>query len=256
MKPALLWLLVLGLVACRAEKSSPPASAPPSPPIADAAQRGDPYEATRNKMVDDTIVARGIKDERVVAAMRKVHRHRLVPPELQPRAYEDNPLAIGFEQTISQPYVVATMTEAAQLAAGEKVLEIGTGSGYQAAVLAELGGVEVYSIEIVEPLAQRTHKLLERMGYTKQLHLRIGDGYQGWPDAAPFDAIIVTAAPEKVPQPLIDQLAVGGRLVIPVGKEGDQDLKVITRTKDGTTSESLYPVRFVPMTGEAQQKKK
>jgi protein-L-isoaspartate(D-aspartate) O-methyltransferase len=175
-----------------------------------------------------------------------------VPPDQRARAYEDTPLPIGFEQTISQPYVVAAMTEAAQLAPGEKVLEIGTGSGYQAAVLAELG-VDVYSIEIVEPLAKRTHELLARMGYTK-LHLRIGDGYQGWPDAAPFDAIVVTAAPEKIPQPLIDQLAVGGRLVIPVGAQGDQDLRVITRSANGTTTESLFPVRFVPMTGKAQRK--
>jgi protein-L-isoaspartate(D-aspartate) O-methyltransferase len=205
-------------------------------------------------MVDETIANRGVKDARVIAAMRKVQRHRLVPPELRPRAYEDNPLPIGFEQTISQPYIVAAMTEAAQLEPGEKVLEIGTGSGYQAAVLAELG-VEVYSIEIVEPLAKRTHELLARLGYN-QLHLRIGDGYKGWPEAAPFDAIIVTAAPEKVPQPLIDQLAVGGRLVIPVGESGDQELRVISRKKDGTTSETLMNVRFVPMTGEAQHKKK
>jgi len=253
MKRALLALL--WLVACRAEKSPPqPAPAQPPAPAPAPAPQTDPYEAARNKMVDETIVARDVKDPRVIAAMRKVHRHRLVPPDLQPRAYEDNPLSIGFEQTISQPYIVAAMTEAAQLTPGEKVLEIGTGSGYQAAVLAELGDVEVYSIEIVEPLAQRTHKLLDRMGY-KQLHLRIGDGYQGWREAAPFDAIIVTAAPEKIPQPLIDQLAVGGRLVIPVGKDGHQDLKVVTRGKDGTTSESLFPVRFVPMTGEAQNKK-
>jgi len=246
-------IVLLALAACREGASPPPAPAPGST-TAPAPAPKDNYEASRHKMVDETIAKRGVNDERVLAAMRKVHRHRLVPPDLQPRAYEDNPLPIGFEQTISQPYVVAAMTEAAQLTPGEKVLEIGTGSGYQAAVLAELGGVEVYSIEIVQPLAERTHKLLERMGYTK-LHLRIGDGYKGWPEAAPFDAIIVTAAPEKVPQPLIDQLAVGGRLVIPVGKEGDQDLKVITRGKDGTTSESLFPVRFVPMTGEAQKKK-
>jgi protein-L-isoaspartate(D-aspartate) O-methyltransferase len=250
-------LLVL-LVACGGDKSPAPAPTPPPAPAAKApvapVAPSDPRDADRNKMVDETIANRGITDPRVLAAMRKVHRHRLVPPELQPRAYEDNPLPIGFEQTISQPYIVAAMTEAAQLAPGEKVLEIGTGSGYQAAVLAELGGVEVYSIEIVEPLAERTHKLLARMGYDK-LHLRIGDGYKGWPEAAPFDAIIVTAAPEAVPQPLIDQLATGGRLVIPVGKAGDQDLRVLTRGKDGTTTESLFAVRFVPMTGEAQKKK-
>jgi len=245
-------LLLLGFATCREGASPPPA---PAPAPAPAAPPHAKYDAIRNKMVDETIQDRGVKDARVLAAMRKVHRHRLVPPDLQPRAYEDNPLPIGFEQTISQPYIVAVMTEAAQLTPGEKVLEIGTGSGYQAAVLAELGGIEVYSIEIVEPLAVRTHQLLARMGYDK-LHLRIGDGYKGWPEAAPFDAIIVTAAPDKVPQPLIDQLAVGGRLVIPVGEPGDQDLKVITRGKDGTTSESLFPVRFVPMTGEAQKKKK
>jgi protein-L-isoaspartate(D-aspartate) O-methyltransferase len=248
-------LALVLLLACGREASAPP-PAPVSAPAAapTPAEPADTRDAERNKMVDETIANRGIVDPRVVAAMRKVHRHRLVPPAMQPRAYEDNPLPIGFDQTISQPYIVAAMTEAAQLTPGEKVLEIGTGSGYQAAVLAELGGVEVYSIEIVEPLAERTHKLLARMGYDK-LHLRIGDGYQGWPDAAPFDAIIVTAAPEKVPQPLIDQLAVGGRLVIPVGKAGDQDLRVISRGKDGTTTESLFPVRFVPMTGEAQKRK-
>ena len=251
MKRALL-LLVL---ACRAEKSPPqPAPTPGSAPAPVEPAPADDRAGERHRMVDETIANRDVTDPRVLGAMRKVHRHRLVPPDLQKRAYEDNPLPIGFEQTISQPYIVAAMTEAAQLTPGEKVLEIGTGSGYQAAVLAELGGVEVYSIEIVAPLAERTHKLLARMGYDK-LHLRIGDGYKGWPEAAPFDAIIVTAAPEKVPQPLIDQLAIGGRLVIPVGKQGDQDLKVITRGKDGTTTESLFPVRFVPMTGEAQKKK-
>jgi protein-L-isoaspartate(D-aspartate) O-methyltransferase len=241
------------LVACGSDKATPPPPPAPAPPPPAAPAPADPTEAARNKMVDETIAARDIRDPRVLAAMRKVKRHQLVPPELRARAYEDTPLPIGFEQTISQPYIVAAMTEAAQIAPGEKVLEVGTGSGYQAAVLAELGA-DVYSIEIVEPLATRTHELLARMGYTK-LHLRIGDGYRGWPEAAPFDAIIVTAAPEKIPQPLIDQLAVGGRLVIPVGGQGDQDLRVITRSKDGTTSETLFPVRFVPMTGEAQRTK-
>jgi protein-L-isoaspartate(D-aspartate) O-methyltransferase len=241
--------LVMLVVACNAEKASPPPVQQPAP--IKPAPSADAYAAARDKMVDETIASRGITDARVIAAMRKVERHKLVPAELQPRAYEDNPLPIGFEQTISQPYIVAAMTEAAQLAPGEKALEIGTGSGYQAAVLAELG-VDVYSIEIVEPLAKRTHELLARMGYDK-LHLRIGDGYRGWPEAAPFDAIIVTAAPEQIPQPLLDQLAIGGRLVIPVGKQGDQDLRVITRKKDGSASETLFPVRFVPMTGEAQE---
>jgi len=240
--------LLFALV-CACGSDNAPAPTSTQQPTAPAQ---DPFVAQRNKLVDETIVARGITDKRVIAAMRKVPRHRLVPPEHRGRSYDDSPLPIGFDQTISQPYIVAAMTEAAQLTPGEKVLEIGTGSGYQAAVLAELG-VDVYSIEIVEPLAKRTHELLARMGYNK-LHLRIGDGYKGWPEAAPFDAVIVTAAPEKIPQPLIDQLAVGGRLVIPVGKSGDQELKVIERRKDGTTSETLMQVRFVPMTGEAQKK--
>lgn len=257
-----MWVLMVlcVLLACRAEKSPPPAQSPTTamstttPGASTTGSSGvdeDALAAARKRMVDETIVARGVKDPRVIAAMRAVKRHELVPPELVSRAYEDNPLPIGYEQTISQPYVVAAMTEAAQVAPGEKVLEVGTGSGYQAAVLAEMGA-EVYSIEIVEPLAKRTHDLLAKMGYDK-LHLRIGDGYQGWPEAAPFDAIIVTAAPRKVPQPLIDQLAVGGRLVIPVGQDGAQELRVITRGENGTTSETLFPVRFVPMTGQAQQ---
>jgi protein-L-isoaspartate(D-aspartate) O-methyltransferase len=200
--------------------------------------------------VAETIEARGIKDPRVLEAMRRAPRHELVPESLRARSYEDNPLPIGWDQTISQPYIVAAMTEAAQLSAGEKVLEVGTGSGYQAAVLAEMPGLDIYSIEIVEPLAKRTHELLAKLGYTK-LHLRIGDGYRGWPEAAPFDAIILTAAPDHVPQPLVDQLAPDGRLVIPVGASGDQQLKVLTKTLDGTTTETLFDVRFVPMTGEA-----
>jgi len=200
-------------------------------------------------MVDDTVAARGVKDPAVLSAMRRVPRHEFVPAAQRARAYADDALAIGFEQTISQPYIVGLMTEAAHLTPGKRVLEIGTGSGYQTAVLAELGA-EVYSIEIVEPLAQRSHALLARLGYTK-LHLRIGDGYRGWPDAAPFDAIIVTAAPREVPQPLVAQLAVGGRLVIPVGDQA-QTLRVIERgAGGGTTSETLLDVRFVPMTGES-----
>lgn len=204
-------------------------------------------------MVDDQVRGRGIRDPRVLEAMRKVPRHELVPDDVRAHAYEDRPLPIGFDVTISQPYIVAAMTEAARVQRGDRVLEVGTGSGYQAAVLAELGA-DVYSIEIIEPLAKRTAGDLERLGY-KQIHLRIGDGYRGWPEAAPFHAIIVTAAPEKIPQPLIDQLAEGGRLVIPVGESGDQQLKVVTRGPRGTTSETLMDVRFVPMTGESQQQK-
>ena len=241
----------LALVACRAERQAPPPEPASAPPAAARAQAEDAFAAARAEMVAETIAARGVTDPRVLAAMRRVPRHELVPDALRHRAYEDSPLPIGFEQTISQPYIVAAMTEAAQVAPGERVLEVGTGSGYQAAVLAEIGA-DVYSIEIVEPLAKRTHELLARLGYDR-LHLRIGDGYRGWPEAAPFDAIIVTAAPEQVPRPLIDQLAVGGRLVIPVGERGDQQLEVITRGPGGTTTETLFDVRFVPMTGEAQR---
>jgi len=200
-------------------------------------------------MVAETIAARGVSDERVLEAMRRVPRHELVPEYQRQRAYEDRPLAIGHDVTISQPFIVAAMTEAAQVAPGERVLEVGTGSGYQAAVLAELGA-EVYSIEIIEPIAKRTRGDLARLGYSR-IRLRIGDGYQGWREAAPFDAIVVTAAPEHVPKPLLDQLAIGGRLVIPVGEHGDQQLKVFTLYSDKTTTESLMEVRFVPMTGEA-----
>lgn len=200
-------------------------------------------------MVEETIAARGVANEHVLAAMRAVPRHEFVPADLHEDAYRDRALPIGFDVTISQPYVVAAMTEAARITRGERVLEVGTGSGYQAAVLAELGA-EVYSIEIIERLAKRTHALLARLGYDK-IHVRIGDGYRGWPEAAPFDAIIVTAAPEVVPRPLLAQLAVGGRLVIPVGDRGGQQLQVITRNKDGTTTETLMDVRFVPMTGKA-----
>jgi protein-L-isoaspartate(D-aspartate) O-methyltransferase len=249
--------VLLVLLACGGDKQAPP-PAPASSPPTTTAQEAAPaatndFTAARNNMVDESIEQRGVRDPRVLAAMRKVKRHELVPADLVLRAYEDNPLPIGFEQTISQPYIVAAMTEAAQLTPGEKVLEIGTGSGYQAAVLAELGGVDVYSIEIVEPLAKRTHELLAKMGYSK-LHLRIGDGYKGWPEAAPFDAIIVTAAPPEIPPPLREQLAVGGRLVIPVG-ETSQELRVIERTATGYVDHPSVLVRFVPMTGRAQKKK-
>lgn len=201
----------------------------------------------RERMVRAQIAARGVRDERVLRAMRKVARHLFVPPPMAPHAYRDSPLPIGYNQTISQPYVVAFMTEALELKPGDRVLEIGTGSGYQAAVLAEICR-EVYSIEIVEPLGNEAAARLKRLGYTN-LHLHIGDGYRGWPEAAPFDAIIVTAAPEEIPTALRDQLAVGGRMVLPVGR-GEQLLVRVRLTPKGYTLEKLLPVMFVPMVKE------
>ena len=208
------------------------------------------FESARSAMVREQLERRGIADPRVLDAMRRVPRHELVPESLRPHAYEDHPLPIGYKQTISQPYVVAAMTEALGLRGGEKVLEVGTGSGYQAAVLAEICGA-VYSIEIVEPLAERARADLARLGYGN-VHVRHGDGYRGWPEQAPFDAIVVTAAPDHVPPALVEQLAVGGRMVLPVGR-GIQDLGRLTRTPEGVRRETLMGVRFVPMTGEAQE---
>ena len=215
-----------------------------------AGTAADPTQVARDRMVDEQLVSRGIRDKEVLAAMRRVPRHQFVPPEVAPYAYADRPLPIGFEQTISQPAIVAQMTALAALRRGQRVLEIGTGSGYQAAVLATLG-VQVYTIEIIEPLGKRAAADLARLGYGA-VKTRIGDGYQGWPDAAPFDAIIVTAAPPKVPEPLKRQLKIGGRLVIPVG-EFYQDLLLITRTKRGFIEQRWQPVVFVPMTGRAQK---
>ena len=201
-------------------------------------------------MVRETIEARGIRDPRTLAALRKVPRHELVPAVLADRAYEDRPLPIGHDQTISQPYIVAFMTEALGLRGGEKVLEVGTGSGYQAAVLAEIAAL-VYTIEIVEPLAERARADLARLGY-RTVQVRAGDGYKGWPEAAPFDAIIVTAAAPRIPEPLKAQLKDGGRLVIPVG-EDDQSLVVVTRNGSRYEERTVLPVRFVPMTGAVRE---
>ncbi len=205
----------------------------------------------RERLVRETIEARGVKDPRVLAAMRRVPRHRFMPKSIQSRAYEDRALPIGEGQTISQPFVVASMSEHAGVQKGETVLEVGTGSGYQAAVLAELGA-RVFSIEIVPALAERARETLASLGYDG-VEVRTGDGYRGWPEHAPFDAIVVTAAPDHVPQPLLDQLAVGGRMVIPVG-QGVQDLRLITRDEKGLHERTLYGVLFVPMTGEAQER--
>lgn len=199
-------------------------------------------------MVERQIASRGIRDPQVLRAMRAVPRHRFVPESQRASAYEDRPLPIGHQQTISQPYIVALMSELADLKRGDKVLEVGTGSGYQAAVLAEMG-VEVFSIEIVEPLAKQAAATLSELGY--DVTVRHGDGYAGWPEHAPFDAILVTAAPPRIPEPLEAQLALGGRLVIPVGKQF-QSLVRVTRTENGLRKEKVLPVRFVPMTGEVQ----
>jgi protein-L-isoaspartate(D-aspartate) O-methyltransferase len=205
----------------------------------------------RATMVERQIVARGIQDPRVLEVMRQVPRHLFVPLAERGASYEDRPLRIGAGQTISQPYIVALMTEACRVGPADRVLEIGTGSGYQTAVLAALAR-EVYSIEIVAELAESARRTFDSLGLC-DVHLRTGDGFRGWPEAAPFDAILVTAAPEETPGPLLDQLAVGGRLVIPVGPEDDQRLLRIVRTAQGLEREVLAPVRFVPMTGEAQR---
>jgi len=210
----------------------------------------DPTVEARLRMVRDQVEARGVRDPRVLAAMREVPRHELVPESERDHAYEDRPLPIGEGQTISQPYVVAAMTEALELKGDERVLEVGTGSGYQAAVLAELCR-QVYSIEIVPALAARARKDLARLGYAN-VEVRQGDGWRGWPEHAPYDAIIVTAAPLEVPPELIEQLAVGGRLVVPVGRF-EQQLVRLRKTPAGISREVLFGVRFVPMRGEAEK---
>ncbi|HJV37676.1 MAG TPA: protein-L-isoaspartate(D-aspartate) O-methyltransferase [Geothrix sp.] len=218
-----------------------PEPARPAVPVAD-----EVLAQARMRMVREQIVARGIADPRVLEAMGRVPRHEFVPAALRGQAYEDWPLAIGYGQTISQPYIVAFMTAALAPRPGDRVLEIGTGSGYQAAVLAGLVA-EVYTMEIVEPLAQRAEADLKRLGYAN-VKVRAGDGHLGWPEAAPFDAIIVTCAPEDVPQPLVDQLKVGGRMIIPVGSQwGAQELYLLRKTATGLRRQGVLPVRFVPM---------
>ena len=203
------------------------------------------WKAAAQEMVLTQIVGRGVKDARVLTVLAQTARHKFVPSEMVPYAYKDRPLPIGEDQTISQPYIVALMTELLDLSGTEKVLEIGTGSGYQAAVLSPLVA-DVYTIEIVKTLALRAQKILEELGM-KNVYVRWGDGYKGWPDEAPFDRIIVTAAPDEVPSALIDQLRAGGKLVIPVGKYW-QELKVITKVSRSQIDEqSIIPVRFVPM---------
>jgi len=207
------------------------------------AQNGS-FALKRKQMVQRQLKTRGISDRTVLEVMGQVKRHLFVPPELWEVAYEDTPLPIGYDQTISQPYIVAYMTEAAELKPDDRVLEIGTGSGYQAAVLAEIVK-EVYTIEILKPLADSAREKLERLGY-RNIKVKWGDGYKGWPEYAPFDAIVVTAAPDSIPQDLIKQLKIGGKMVVPVGSFF-QELYLIVRKEKGIEKKALLPVRFVPM---------
>ena len=202
------------------------------------------FELQRQQMVEFQIRERGIEDERVLAAMSKVPRHQFVDSPWKDFAYSDRPLPIGYQQTISQPYIVAYMSETAEISPEAKVLEIGTGSGYQAAILGEIAK-EVYSIEIIPQLAQRARQTLAQLGY-ENIEVKTGDGYQGWPEHAPYDAIIVTAAPEKIPQALIEQLATNGKMVIPVGS-WYQEIVVLTKTEERIIEKKTIPVRFVPM---------
>jgi protein-L-isoaspartate(D-aspartate) O-methyltransferase len=204
-------------------------------------------------MVAEQIEARGIRDPLTLAALRRVPRHLFVPPSVRAHAYGDHPLPIGHDQTISQPYIVAFMTEALSLKGGETVLEVGTGSGYQAAVLAEIVA-RVCTIEIVEPLAEEARERLKDLGFGN-VEVRAGDGYLGWPERAPFDGILVTAAAPRIPEPLKQQLKDGGRLVIPVG-DRDQELIVLTRRGAGYEERRVLPVRFVPMTGKVREQQK
>jgi protein-L-isoaspartate(D-aspartate) O-methyltransferase len=229
---ALSLALIVSAPACASESSSLQASRAPM------------VEAIRKHAVENDIPI----GDRVLDAVASVDRAEFVPDELKSNAYDDSPLPIGHRQTISQPYIVALMTELAKVDPGDKVLEVGTGSGYQAAILAKLGA-KVFTIEIVDPLAKQASQRLKKLGYTN-VTVRSGDGYAGWPEEAPFDAIIVTAAPEKTPPPLIEQLKPGGRLVIPVGK-GLQELVIMEKSPTGRMTErAVLPVRFVPLTGK------
>jgi protein-L-isoaspartate(D-aspartate) O-methyltransferase len=243
MRPALMTLVVL-LGACHGD---------PAPAHAASRQRAqDERSMERAKMIEEQIASRGVRDPQVLRAMRSVPRHLFVPQEVAPYAYRDHPLPIGHDQTISQPYIVAFMAEALNLKRTDRVLEVGTGSGYHAAVMAEIAA-EIYTIEIVRDLARRAERTLADLGY-QNVHVRYGDGYEGWPEQAPFDAIVVTAAPDHVPQPLLDQLRVGGRMIIPVG-DTYQELRLIRRTPKGIVEENTIPVRFVPMTGKAEERR-
>jgi protein-L-isoaspartate(D-aspartate) O-methyltransferase len=217
------------------------------------ASTGSDFATQRQRMVQEQLMPRGIHEERILAAMAKVPREEFVSANERAASYSDGPLPIGYDQTISQPYIVAFMTEQLRPQPHDRVLEVGTGSGYQAAVLGELVA-EVYSIEIVAPLARSAEVTLQRLGY-KNVHVKVGDGYKGWPEHAPFDAIIVTCAPQHVPQPLVDQMKEGGRMIIPVGDYLAQELYLLEKTNGGMRQSAVLPVRFVPMAGEATNRK-
>jgi len=220
------------------------AALPSTLPSSGQREAGGDWEAARRRMVKQDLAARGVSNPAVLEAMGRVPRHLFVPPAVRDLAYDDRPLPIGLGQTISQPYIVAYMTEALRLAPDQTVLEIGTGSGYQAAVLAELAR-EVLTIEIVAELAERARRTLAGAGY-KNIDVRTGNGYLGWPERAPFQRIIVTAAPEKIPQALVDQLAVGGIMVVPVGRDSQQ-MTIVSKTATGVTNTQTMRVLFVPM---------
>jgi len=234
-----------------APQAAPESEAPPGwPPKHDA----DAREGARRRMVEDQIARRGVRDAAVLDALRVVPRHRFVPKDLEPSAYDDAPLPIGEEQTISQPYIVASMTEELKLTRTSRVLEIGTGSGYQAAILARITP-HVFTIEIKEKLAEAAAKRLADLGYAT-VRAKCADGYFGWAEHGPFDAILVTAAAPHVPPPLVRQLKPGGRLILPVGQPfATQDLVLVTKDADGRVrTKSLYPVRFVPLTGALEDR--
>lgn len=235
MSPSLSWLVALTALSCIA---------------APDAEQEERLARARESMVATQIAARGVRDPLTLAALRKVPRHRFVPAASVGQAYEDYPLPIGHSQTISQPYIVGFMTEALGLRGGETVLEVGTGSGYQAAVLAQIAG-RVFTIEIVAPLAESAAATLRSLGCAN-VEVRAGDGYAGWPEAAPFDAIMVTAAAPRIPEPLKQQLKDGGRLVLPLGDDW-QELVVVTRRGERFEEKRVLPVRFVPMTGKVRQ---
>jgi protein-L-isoaspartate(D-aspartate) O-methyltransferase len=240
---------VAGLLAGCGGTQAPTVSAPSATPAPAAGQTSDDWVEERMEMVDRQIRSRGISDQQVLDAMERVPRHEFVPGQYKSQAYADHPLPIGHGQTISQPYIVALMSELLQLEEGDRVLEVGTGSGYQAAILAEMIE-DVYTVEIIEELATQARDRLESLGYNN-IHVLHADGYFGWPEHAPYDAIIVTAAPDHIPQPLVQQLADGAKMIVPVGPPGGyQTLWEITKVGEEITKRNVTGVLFVPLTGE------